>query len=56
MPPIVVTKDGHLVDGNTRTAAALHNKYPSIQALVLTDNYEGATEKVEQRLRLLARR
>jgi hypothetical protein len=53
MPPIVVTKDGHLVDGNTRTAAALHNKYPSIQALVLTDNYEGATEKVERRLRLL---
>jgi len=53
LPPIVVTKDGYLIDGNTRTAAARHNKYPSIQALILTDSYEGCTEKVERRLRLL---
>jgi len=53
MPPIVVTKDGYLVDGNTRTAAARQNKYPTIQALVLTDSYEGCTDKVERRLRLL---
>ena len=53
LPPIVVTKDGYLIDGNTRTAAAQHNKYPAVQALVLTDSYEGATEKVERRLRML---
>jgi hypothetical protein len=53
LPPIVVTSDGYLVDGNTRTQAARHNKYPSIQALILTDSYEGATEKVARRLRLL---
>lgn len=53
LPPIVVTKDGYLVDGNTRTQAHRQNKYPTIQALVLTDSYEGATEKVTRRLRLL---
>lgn len=53
LPPVVVTSDGYLIDGNTRTAAARHNKYPSVQALVLTDTYEGCTEKVERRLRLL---
>jgi hypothetical protein len=53
MPPVVVTKDGYLIDGNTRTAAARHNKYPAVQALVLSDSYEGCTEKVERRLQLL---
>jgi hypothetical protein len=52
-PPIVVTKDGYLVDGNTRTQAARYNKYPTVQALVLQDSYEGATEKVSRRLHLL---
>ena len=53
LPPVVVTKDGYLIDGNTRTAAARHNKYPALQALVLGDTYEGCTEKVERRLQLL---
>jgi hypothetical protein len=53
LPPIVVTKDGYIIDGNTRTAAAQHNKYPSVQALVIPDSYEGCTEKVERRLKLL---
>jgi hypothetical protein len=52
-PPIVVTADGYLIDGNTRTQAARHNKQPFMQALVLQDNYEGATEKVARRLHLL---
>jgi len=52
-PPVVVTADGYLIDGNTRTAAARHNKQPFIQALVLQDKYEGATDKVERRLKLL---
>src|ERR1700689_4493413 len=53
LPPIVVTTDGYLIDGNTRTAAAQHNKYPSIQALVPNGSYENCTEKVERRLKLL---
>ena len=53
LPPVVVTKDGYLIDGNTRTAAAQHNKYPTVQALILNDSYEGCTEKVERRLHLL---
>ena len=51
--PVVVTADGYLVDGNTRTAAARHNKQPFIQALIIQDKYEGATDKVARRLRLL---
>jgi hypothetical protein len=53
LPPVVVTKDGYLIDGNTRTEAARHNKYPSVQALVVTEAYEGCTEKVARRLQLL---
>ena len=52
-PPVVVTADGYLIDGNTRTAAARHNKQPFIQALIVQDKYEGATDKVARRLRLL---
>jgi hypothetical protein len=52
-PPVVVTADGYLVDGNTRTQAARHNKQPFIQALILQDSYEGCTERVARRLRLL---
>jgi hypothetical protein len=53
MPPVVVTSDGYLVDGNTRTQAARHNKFPAVQALILQDKYEGCTDKVEHRLHLL---
>lgn len=51
--PVVVTNDGYLVDGATRSAAAQRNKYPAIQALVLDEPYENCTEKVEHRLRVL---
>jgi hypothetical protein len=51
--PVVVTADGYLIDGNTRTAAARHNRQPFIQALIIQDKYEGATDKVTRRLRLL---
>lgn len=51
--PIVVTKDGHLIDGNTRVDAALRNKRPDIPALILNVNYETAGDKERSRLRIL---
>lgn len=50
LPPIVVTKDGHIVDGNTRVTAAGKNGYPHIQALVLDVKAEGAKESESRRL------
>lgn len=52
-PPIVVTKDGHLVDGNTRVEAARRNKRPDVQAFILNVNYEQASEKERRRLKIL---
>ena len=50
LPPIVVTKDGHLVDGNTRVTAAQRTKSPYIHVVVLGVNYEGATDDESHRL------
>jgi hypothetical protein len=53
-PPIVVTEDGHLVDGATRVKAAEKTKgRPDIQAFVLNVDYETATDSVRNRLSLL---
>lgn len=52
-PPIVVTQDGYVLDGNTRAEAARKNKYPTIPAFVLDLDYEGASEPVVRRMRLL---
>jgi hypothetical protein len=52
-PPIVITKDGHLVDGSTRVGAARRNQWPNIQALILNVNYETATEKEQRRIMIL---
>jgi hypothetical protein len=49
-PPIVVTSDGHLVDGATRVKAANLNEYPTIQAVVLDATFEGATDGTRSRL------
>ena len=51
--PIVVTRDGHTVDGNTRVTAARKNKRPDLPALILNVDYETATEAVRNRLRIL---
>lgn len=53
MPPIVVTADGYLVDGNTRSEAAKHNRFPAVHAVILSDRYEGASDGVRRRLHLL---
>jgi hypothetical protein len=52
-PPIVVTQDGYLLDGNTRAEAARRNKFPFLPALILDKNYEGAPEAVLRRMHLL---
>jgi ParB-like chromosome segregation protein Spo0J len=52
-PPIVVTKDGHLIDGNTRVTAAAKNKRPDLPAFILNVDYESATDSVRNRLHLL---
>jgi hypothetical protein len=51
LPPIIVTVDGHIVDGNTRVTAALRNKFPTIRAIVLSVKYEGASDPEMRRLR-----
>ena len=50
LPAIVVTDDGHLVDGNTRVTAARRNKSPYIHAVVIDVNFEEATEDERHRL------
>lgn len=52
-PPIVMTRDGHLVDGNTRVEAARRNKRPDLQAFILNLNYETASEREVRRLKIL---
>jgi hypothetical protein len=51
--PVVVTRDGYLIDGNTRSEAARKNKFPTVHAIVLTNSWEGASDAVQQRLRTL---
>jgi len=50
LPPIVVTQDGHLVDGNTRVTAARRAKMPFIHAVVIDVDFEGSTEEETRRL------
>lgn len=52
-PPVVVTRDGFLLDGNTRAEAARKNKYPTIPAFILDRDYENAPEQVLRRMHLL---
>lgn len=53
VPSIVVTADGYTVDGNTRTRAAVANKFPTMHAIVLDVEVESATEGESRRLRVL---
>jgi len=44
MPPVVLTADNYLIDGNTRTAAAAGLGWMTYPAFVLDFNYEGAPQ------------
>jgi hypothetical protein len=47
-PPIIVTTDDYLVDGNTRVAARVQRKDLTCQAIVVDINYAKATEAQRQ--------
>ena len=53
-PPIVVTRDRWIVDGNTRVGASLYRKEKFFPALVIDASYGGATQKVQDELLALA--
>lgn len=50
MPPIIVTRDGHVIDGNTRVTAARLNGFPHISAVVLDVDFDEATGPQKARL------
>jgi hypothetical protein len=50
-PPVIVTSDGYLVDGATRTLAAAKREWLTFPAFVLDVNFEGAIP--EQRSQLI---
>src|SRR5215471_9629893 len=52
-PPILVTLDHILGDGNTRVAAARKNKRQFLPAVVIDSNYEDADEKTQLRIQAL---
>lgn len=53
-PPIVVTNDDWIVDGNTRVGAALRRKMKFFPALVLDVNWKGTSAKRQAELYALA--
>lgn len=55
-PPIIVTLDGWLIDGNTRVGALLKRQQKFFQAIVIQIEYAGrtTTEKTQKELRALA--
>jgi len=53
-PPIVVTSDYWIVDGNTRVGAKLQRKEKFFPAIVLDTTYEGASQKRQDELHALA--
>lgn len=53
-PPIVVTSDDWIVDGNTRVGAKLHRKEKFSPALVIDAAFKGSSAKQEAELHALA--
>lgn len=52
-PPAIITADGYLVDGATRTEAARRAGKDTFHAFVLDQKYEGAPETMIQQLKTL---
>lgn len=52
-PPCVATRDGYIVDGNTRYAAARHNKRPDFPTLVLDVMWVGISRENMSRVHTL---
>jgi hypothetical protein len=53
MPPVIMTRDGYLVDGNTRTEAARRAGWDHFPAIMLDVAYEGAPEAMIKQLTTL---
>ena len=53
-PPIVVTRDGWIIDGNTRVGAAQLRQEKFFPALVIGTTYGGASQKTQDELLALA--
>lgn len=53
MPPVVITKDGYLVDGATRTEAARRARRDFFPAIELDCAYEGSGDAMRQQLIIL---
>jgi len=54
MPPVIVTDDGFLLDGNTRTEAARRLGWQTFPALVLNDRWNGAPQALQDQMMKLA--
>jgi hypothetical protein len=53
MPPVIQTRDGYLVDGNTRTQAAIKAGWPYFPAFILDVDFETAPEAMRKQLVIL---
>ncbi len=53
-PPIVITSDGWIVDGNTRVGAAIRRKQNRFPAIVLDLSFDGASAQKQGELHALA--
>lgn len=53
MPPVIITRDGYLVDGSTRTEAARKIGLVTFPAVILDVNYENAPETMVHDLIIL---
>lgn len=52
-PPVIVTADGWIVDGNTRVGARLKRGEKFSPAILLTESWDGASEKRQHELHAL---
>lgn len=52
-PPVIVTRDGKIVDGASRAQAAYKNGFPYVQAFILNESSDTTTAATRRRLRLL---
>lgn len=53
IPPVVVSRDGYQIDGNSRAEAARKNGATTFPAIVLKEDFQGASPDVKKRMHLL---